>query len=191
MENNTSALIKLAARSFRPGRLTRPIGNPFSLLRRSNGGSVTPIATPRQQYLPGFDPRHSMRGPYPSKQMRDDAGVYYGAQLRENGFVKDRQGNWIHRDSYDNSPPAISPVRSKPSLMRRLLDNNTAAGLYHASLGSIAGALGYETYKSIKGNSQDQPTTQPQPTTIPQPTQQNYPSVTGPTPRSLTLPWMN
>lgn len=250
MANNTSALIKVAARAIRlPRPAVRPSrpaavnqnitpARPAHPARISNGNAVpatpagTPTATPRQQYLPGFDPRHSMRGPYPSKQT-PNAGAHYEAQMRQNGFVRDMQGNWVHRNSYDPTTPAgtptarsvttadmptrplapanipaSTPIRPialdvppaglrpnrvpKPSLMSRMgrvLDNNIALGAYYGAVGlGGAGTLGYLGYKGITGNGQDQPAPQPQPVTIPQPTQQDYPSVTGPTPRSLTMP---
>lgn len=105
MANNTSALIKVAARALRPPRPAvrpRPAAVNQNItparpahparISNGNGGNVTPAGTttaiPRQQYLPGFDPRHSMRGPYPSKQT-PNAGAHYEAQMRANGFVRD------------------------------------------------------------------------------------------------------
>ena len=255
MANNTSALIKVAARairlprqaggagSLRPAAVNRNIrpARPAHPARISNGnaGPVTPAGTPtampRQQYLPGFDPRHSMRGPYPSKQT-PNAGAHYEAQMRANGFVRDMQGNWVHRNSYDPTTPAgtptarsvatadmptrplasanipaSTPIRPialdvppaalrpgsvpKPSLMSRmgrLLDSNIGLGAYYGAVAAGgAGTLGYLGYKGITSNGQNQPAPSPQPVTIPQPAQQDYPSVTGPTPRSLTMPWMN
>lgn len=256
MTNNTSALIKVAARALRPirpTRPTRPLGTTTPLVRRSNGGSATP-ATPRQQYLPGFDPKHSMRGPYPSKQT-PDAGAHYEAQMRDNGFVRDMQGNWVHRNSYDPTTPAGTPTSQSvatadmptrplppagipaerlnvyegmppisvrpialdtPALrpgsvpnasptqnLRARLDSarraathslnanrvisTAGAGLVGAGLGTWLG----HGYQNGAGNGQNQPVVQPQPvTTIPQPTYPTYPSITGPTPRSITLPQM-
>lgn len=284
MTNNTSALIKVAARALRPirpTRPTRPLGTTTPLVRRPNGGSETPAATPRQQYLPGFDPKHSMRGPYPSKQT-PDAGAHYEAQMRDNGFVRDMQGNWVHRNSYDPTTPAgthtsqsvttadmptrplppagitagrsaafddaptrplppagipaerlnvyegMPPISVRPialdvppaafrpgsvpnanpaqSLLGHLDSARKAAtrslnanrvistvggGVVGAGLSAGLGTWLGHGYQNGAGNGQNQPVMQPQPvTTMPQPTYPTYPYVTGPTPRSITLPQM-